>query len=1130
MLLSGGVERQIIFGQKGASMDIGAWLRSLNLEQYAAVFQDNGVDTEILPELTEADLEKLGVLLGHRKRLLKAISALRDEQRLKPEHQHVAGTKSPAEAERRQLTVMFCDLVGSTALSARLDPEDMRDVIRAYQTSATDCVARSGGFIAKYMGDGILVYFGYPQAHEDDAERAIRAGLDLIDAVTRLGKAELLQARIGIATGLVVVGDLIGSGASQEQSVVGETPNLAARLQAAAKPNTVVVDSTTHRLAGGLFEYDELPAQDAIGFEKPIHAWRIIRASSRGSRFEALRSWQTPLIGRDKELEILLQCWHQCRQDQGLAVLMVGEAGLGKSRLVVALQPTIEPEGRRLQFFCSPQHCETALYPVRKWLEQSADFTQCDTPAGKVEKLNAVLANGSPPPLELALIAELLGLSSGDHTVSTLGAKRRKDLTFSALIRQFSALAERQPIFMLWEDVHWADATSLEFLDRLVERIHQLPALLVITARPEFRAPWTRKPQVKLLKLRRLSRHQNTALIESVAGKTVLAGELLDQLLYRADGIPLFAEELTKAVLESGSGLNPGMLDRDHGENTRPLITVPATLHGALSERLDRYPAAKKLAQVGSVVGREFSYALLKSITEKTTGELDEGLAQLVASGVVLTAGPRPDAMYTFKHALLQEAAYDSLLKGQRKALHAAIADYLCAFAERPVPEVIARHYTAGGMYEKAAHWWRDAGDLARQQGAYWQTVACYRRTIDLLRALPPSQASKQAELDCCIAMALPLTAVSDRRSEEARQTATRAVELSEELGARDRMVEAHYGLYLNLYNTAHLDSALETASRLSSLAQEGRNREPHLIADRALGTCLFSLGRFEEAMVHLRSAAAEILEQKYSAARPFPIKHANLISAAYLVWALIISGKPGESAAALKLLQDILDGPEDFPTGRAVVHWNLATAYFCGGDRDAVRYHSEKAIQCLQRIEIPEYAAPPKILRMWAAPEAGSSVWSDAHSARTYLRAQRIEAGTYLEAPVVFAVAALSLREAGNPSAAAELLVEALETARSTNERWFEAELLRLSVDTGLRAGSLDPDKAAELLVEATRIAGEQGAKLFELRSASDLLSLWREDRRRADAYTLLAAVYGQYTDGFDLPDLTKAQSLLRG
>ena len=383
MLLSGGVERQIIFGQKGASMDIGAWLRSLNLEQYAAVFQDNGVDTEILPELTEADLEKLGVLLGHRKRLLKAISALRDEQRLKPEHQHVAGTKSPAEAERRQRTVMFCDLVGSTALSARLDPEDMRDVIRAYQTSATDCVARSGGFIAKYMGDGILVYFGYPQAHEDDAERAIRAGLDLIDAVTRLGKAELLQARIGIATGLVVVGDLIGSGASQEQSVVGETPNLAARLQAAAKPNTVVVDSTTHRLAGGLFEYDELPAQDAIGFEKPIHAWRIIRASSRGSRFEALRSWQTPLIGRDKELEILLQCWHQCRQDQGLAVLMVGEAGLGKSRLVAALQPTIEPEGRRLQFFCSPQHCETALYPVRKWLEQSADFTQSDTPAGK---------------------------------------------------------------------------------------------------------------------------------------------------------------------------------------------------------------------------------------------------------------------------------------------------------------------------------------------------------------------------------------------------------------------------------------------------------------------------------------------------------------------------------------------------------------------------------------------------------------------------------------------------------------------------------------------------------------------------------------------------------------------------
>jgi tetratricopeptide (TPR) repeat protein len=683
-------------------------------------------------------------------------------------------------------------------------------------------------------------------------------------------------------------------------------------------------------------------------------------------------------------------------------------------------------------------------------------------------------------------------------------------------------------MFLLWEDVHWIDATSLEFLDFLVERIHQLRALLVITARPEFRSPWTRKPHVKPLKLRRLSRRQNAVLINNVAGDIVLAGELLDQLLYRADGIPLFAEELTKAVLESGGNHPPNVPDRGHGENSRPLITVPATLVGALLERLDRYPAAKKLAQVGAVVGREFSYDILKSIIEKPPGELDEGLAQLTDAGVVLPAGPRSDAIYTFKHALLQEAAYDSLLKGKRKVLHSAVADYLCALPERPVPEVIARHYTAGGLYEKAAQWWRGAGDLARQQGAYRQAVACYRRTIELLHALPPSRASKQAELDCCIAMALPLSAVSDRRLDEARQTAARAVELSEELGARDRMVEAHYGLYLNLYNTAHLDSAFETASRLFALAQEGQNRETRLIAERALGTCLFSLGRFDEAIVHLRGAAAEILEQRYSAARPFPIKHANLISAAYLVWARIISGRPGESAAVLKLLQDIMDGPEDFPTGQAVVHWNLATAYFCGGDRSAVRYHADKAIQCLQRIEIPEYAAPPKILRMWAAPEAGSSVWSDAPSARTYLQAQGIEAGTYLEAPVVFAVAALRLMEAGNPRAAAVLLAEALETARSTNERWFEAELLRLSVDAGLRTGSLDPDKAAERLIEATRIAGDQGAKLFELRAATDLLSLWHEDRRRTDAYIRLAAVYSQYTDGFDLPDLTKAQSLL--
>jgi len=502
----------------GSAVDIGSWLRGLGLERYEPAFRDNAIDAEVLPELNETDLEKLGVLLGHRKRLLRAI----DELRITPLPAPAAAPSPADRAERRQLTVMFCDLVGSTALSSRLDPEDLREVVAAYHRAVGELVVGFDGFVANYMGDGVLVYFGYPHAHEDDAERAVRAGLGLIDAVSRLDvKSAQLQARIGIATGLVVVGDLIGEGSAQQLSVVGETPNLAARLQALAEPDAVVIAAGTRQLVGDLFEYRDLGVVEVKGIAGPVPAWQVLRPSVVASRFEALRgSALTRLVGRDEEIDLLLRRWARAKAGDGQVVLVSGEPGLGKSRIAAALAERLNAEPHlRLRYFCSPYHQDSALFPFIDQLGRASGFARDDTPAAKLEKLGALLARAAPPDDDVAFLEDLLSLPASErHPLPNLSPQRKKERTLEALIRQLEGLARRMPVVIVFEDAHWIDPTSRELLDLAVERVRNLPMLLIVTFRPEFQPPWTGQPQVTMLALNRLDRRDRTALIEQIAG------------------------------------------------------------------------------------------------------------------------------------------------------------------------------------------------------------------------------------------------------------------------------------------------------------------------------------------------------------------------------------------------------------------------------------------------------------------------------------------------------------------------------------------------------------------------------------------------------------------------------------
>jgi class 3 adenylate cyclase len=815
-----------------AMQQIADWLEKLGLSEYAQRFAENDIDFTILGDLTDQDLEKIGIAsLGHRRKLLRAIANRETIEKTAPAVA-IAAPAAPLPldtAERRQVTVMFSDLVGSTALSARMDPEDLREVISAYQKCVAETVRRFDGFVAKYMGDGVLVYFGYPQAHEDDAERAVRAGLELIAAVAGLKTRTSLQTRVGIATGVVVVGELIGSGEAQERGIVGETPNFAARLQGIAEPNMVVIAESTRKLLGNLFELEDLGARELKGIAGAVRAWAALRASAVESRFEALhQSGITALVGREEECELLLRRWARARSGEGQVVLLSGEAGIGKSRLTAAMLERLASEPHtRLRYFCSPQHTDSALHPIIGQLERAAGLARDDTPQAKLDKLDALLVQSAASAQDAALIAEMLSLpNDGRYPALDLTPQQRRQKTLEALTAQLEALTRQRPVLQVFEDAHWADPTTLEVFGRAVDRIRSVRVLLLVTFRPEFEPPWIGQPHVTALTINRLTEREVGAIIDRIVGNKPLPATIRQDIIERSDGIPLFVEEMTKAVLEAEG---EEAAERAAAAVPSPGVAVPASLHASLMARLDRLGPGKGVAQIGAAIGREFSHAVLAAVVRKPEAELASALERLIAAGLLFRQGVPPNATYLFKHALVQDAAYGTLLREPRRGLHARIAETLeSQFTEiaENQPELLARHCTEAGLVEKAAGLWGKAGQRSLERSAFAEAAEQLTRALAQTATLPATPALRRGQIKLQVALMTTLIHLKGHAAPECKAATEQARLLIEQAEALGEPPEDPLLLFSVLYSFWVANYAAFNDESLRELAAQFRWRK----------------------------------------------------------------------------------------------------------------------------------------------------------------------------------------------------------------------------------------------------------------------------------------------------------------
>jgi class 3 adenylate cyclase len=760
-------------------MDLKAWLRRLDLGQYEAVFQQNSVTVDLLPSLTSEDLKDLGITaVGHRRRLLDAIAALRADAALAPTNESGVQTEqtyhqqASAAAERRHISVMFCDMVDFTKLSSRLDPEDLSTVTRRYQACVAGEIERFGGFIARYVGDGVLIYFGWPVARENDAERAVRAALAVIAEVaqSRIG-SERLHVRIGIATGLVVIGEKIGSGEARQQTAIGETPNLAARLQALAGDDGIVIDAATRNQIGGLFDCADLGFVELKGIPGAVQAWQVLKEAAVSSRFEALHSMVlTPLVGRDEELELLLRRWTRAKTGAGRVVMVAGEPGIGKSRLVAELEERLKNERHtRLRYFCAADHADSPLYPIIRQLSFAANFDRHDSDQTKWQKLRQMLGPDATSQDSL-LLGELLGLAPALPTAAETNSRIQRESTFAALLRLMERLCREQPLLVVIEDIHFADPTTRDLIDLAISHLAELPILLIMTFRPDVQLPWTGHAGVTLITLNRLDRKDSVQLAGLFANE--LPPVLLNRIAVRADGVPLFIEELAKDWVERAQ-------DPDSALAT---IGVPTTLRGSLLARLDRLPKAKQAAQIGAVIGREFSFELIAAIADLPEPLLVAGLDQLVSAGLAHCRGEPPVATYRFKHTLVQRAVYATLLRPNRQQAHSKIADVLAGRPNRE-PQVLAHHLTEAGRIEEALQYWLQAGQRMAGRSAEREAVNLFQRGLAALLTLPEGEQRDRRELAFCRALQTSLIATEGEDADAVRSVRLRIQELDRATG-----------------------------------------------------------------------------------------------------------------------------------------------------------------------------------------------------------------------------------------------------------------------------------------------------------------------------------------------------------
>jgi class 3 adenylate cyclase len=1110
------------------STPLADWLKANNLEGLLPLFVENEVDLKTLKILTDADLKELGIPFGPRKLILRALA-----ESNAPATVHQTDTKirsTHSSGERRQLTVMFCDLVGSTKLSSLLDPEELHALIATYRSTCCGVVARYEGHVAQYLGDGLMIYFGWPIAQEDAAERAARSALEIVQAVKALRSAQPLAVRIGLATGAVVVGDASRDNNAEARLAVGETPNLAARVQSVARPNEVVIAPVTRRLLADAFSLTDLGPHSLKGITQPVQLWRVDEARRTEGRFDAAHSSAgvAPLVGREEESTLLGRCWQRARGGEGQAILVSGQAGIGKSHLIQGLRESItEPHGV-LHYQCSPYHLNSPLHPFIDQFELSAGFGRDDSAVQRLEKMEAALAGSDEQKAESApLYAALLSLPTERYAPLNLSPRKQKEKTLEALIARVEMLAREKPLLMVVEDVHWIDPTSHELLDLLIQKVATLQLFLVMTCRLEAVPSWTGHPGVTSLTLNRLDPNHGVRLVEAVSGGKALPPEVLAEILVRTDGVPLFVQELTRSVLESG-------LLREEGDHyalrgSLEALAIPASLRDSLMARLDRLGPVKELAQIGACIGREFSFDLLRRISALDADPLATSLKALVDSGLVSRSDSPPNATYTFKHALVQDAAYDSLLKTTRSELHGRIAEAIeNDFADRvtKAPEWLAHHLTQAGLLVRAIPLWRKAGTIAVGRVAMKEAVAHFQKGLGLVEQLPPSEERDGFELTIREPLNAAWTGLRGWAAPEVGENAAAILRLAESRDNAESLLLATWWVWTNTITQGRIADSQQWVERLLAGGSERGDIDLQIFGHATAMVNHFLSGRLAESREQAEWGLA--LYDPRRSERWIQLTGHDLrtfieVYACQLLWMLGFPDQASRLSDAARV-----HAQEDGHAFNLV--WALTfSAYVFAYRRETERF--------LERVGDADHLAREQglaFIHEVSVPQArGIAELQNGrpHEAIALLRHgldRWTKSGGNVRVPFLKSALAEAVAKDGDTSAALELIEECLEQIKrpENQERLWLAEVLRIKGWILIREGR--EDEAETQLRASIECARHQQAKSWELRSATTLARLMATRGQRGPARDLLLPIYEWFTEGADTKDLIEARDLL--
>ncbi len=1117
------------------------WLKEIGLERYEPGFARNGIDFDVIADLSDQELQELGLNLGDRKRLRQAITEL--DKGIGPQTAlsdsapaaHPIDKRATPEGERRQLTVMFCDLVDSTALSARLDPEQLRDVVRAYQSACAQIVERFEGHIAQYLGDGILVYFGHPQAHEDDAQRAVRAGLGIVAAMRDLNRqlAEPLgvplAVRVGIHTGLVVVGEM-GAGQHHEQLPLGETPNVAARIQALATPDTVAVSAATESLVHGLFTTHDLGAREMKGVPGLVKIFCVQGETEARTRLEAAGAGAlTPLVGRSEEVGLLLGRWEQVLDGQGQVLVLIGEPGIGKSRLVqVAKERVADTPHTWLECRGSPYYQHSPLYPIVDLLPRALGWTRDDTDEAKLEKLDALLTGrGLSTSENVGLMAALLSLPAQEgNALPPMSPARQKRRTLETLLAWFMAMTAEQPVLIVVEDLHWADPTTQEFLTLLIDQAATSRLLLLMTTRPTFTSPWRARSHLTEHTINRISRRQTEQMAARVAGDKTLPLEVLEQIVAKTDGVPLFVEELTKMVLESG--LLKEATDRYELTGPLPPLAIPSTLQDSLMARLDRLAAVKEVAQLGATLGRAFTYALLEEVSTLDPAALQRELARLVEAELLYQRGLPPQATYIFKHALIQEAAYQSLLKSTRQQYHQRIAKVMLErFAEDADtrPEYVAHHFTEAGLGLEAAQWWQKAGQRAFGRAANAEAIGHCRRGLEALSGMAPSGDRDRSELGLQMALGNALLQVKGWSAAESAEPFVRAGELCRAIGETPETFRVQFASWAFSYVQGDQHRAREFAEQCLTLAKQADDVDLLINAHSAMGHVKFCMGELADARANVERSVAlygadrrEYLTVRFGR----DPKVSALQALGWTLWAL---GYPDQSLARARENFEFAMGTSH-PFMQIWGHCALGAIYVLRREPEGVDGPLAAGLALAIEQAFPFWVGWITCLRGGELIQSGQTEQGIALT-RNGIDVLSNSGSRYL-VPFWLSILAQAYRSVGDIEKGLAAVARGLALADQDGQHFSDAELRREKGELLLLQTPRNSHEAEASFATALKIARSQGAKSFELRAAMSLARLRQRQDRHAEARELLSAIYDWFIEGFDTPDLKEARKLL--